>query len=289
VILLLGLAAVFGMGVWLLFDWCWYPQVPDRARPARDRLAPVRRFLVEAGVADRVQPAPFLWLCAALAVLGGLLAYQSLGLVVLGLAGASASGLLPVLLCGWLRTRRRSQIQESLADVLAFLQSGIEQGRSVRESLGLLRERGPVALRPDFARLERQMRVDFEDALVDLQERLANPIWDRCTAGLLLGHRLGEESLGGVLARLAAMNRDEQKIHRAIRAQQAQVHTAARIACAVPFLTVLGLRVLMPGAGSFYASPFGELVVLGSVVLVAFGYWWMLYLGRVPGTERVAP
>ena len=122
---------------------------------------------------------------------------------MLGFAAASASGLLPVLLCGWLRTRRRSQIQESLADVLAFLQSGIEQGRSVRESLGLLRERGPVALRPDFVRLERQMRVDFEDALVDLQERLANPIWDRCTAGLLLGHRLGEESLGGVLARLA--------------------------------------------------------------------------------------
>jgi tight adherence protein B len=158
----------------------------------------------------------------------------------------------------------------------------------VRESLGLLRERGPVALRPDFARLERQMRVDFDQALMDLQERLANPIWDRCTAGLLLGHRLGEESLASVLARLAAMNRDEQKIHRAIRAQQAQVRTAARIACAVPFLTVLGLRVLMPGVSDFYASPRGELVLLGSLVLVGVGYWWMLYLGRVQGTERVA-
>jgi hypothetical protein len=45
----------------------------------------------------------------------------------------------------------------------------------------------------------------------------------------------------------------------------------------------------MPGAAAFYASPSGELVLLGSVVAVAAGYWWMLYLGRVPGTERVAP
>jgi tight adherence protein B len=207
---------------------------------------------------------------------------------VIAMAAAVGLGLLPVLVCGWLRSRRRAAIQASLGDVLAFLQGGIEQGRSVRESLGLLRERGPVALRADFARLERQLRVDFEGGLRDLQNRLGSPVWDTCTAGLLLGHQLGEESLAGVLSRLAAMNRDEQKIQRAIKAQQAQVHMAARIACAVPFLTVLGLRALMPGAAAFYASPNGEVVLLGSVVAVAVGYWWMLYLGRVAGAERVA-
>ena len=62
---------------------------------------------------------------------------------------------------------------------------------------------------------------------------------------------------------------------------------AARIACAVPFLTVLGLRMLLPGAAAYYASPQGEVVLLGAVVMVAGGYWWMLELGRVAGTERV--
>jgi tight adherence protein B len=290
VIALVGFAFLFGVAIWLVFDWCWYRELPaPRPKPATDRLARVRRFLVEAGVADRVRPGAFVWLCVGFGLVGGVVAYQALGLVVIALASSAGLGLLPVVLCSWLRSRRRARIQASLGDVLAFLQGGIEQGRSVRESLGLLRERGPVALRADFARLERQLRVDFEGGLRDLQERLGSPVWDTCTAGLLLGHRLGEESLAGVLSRLAAMNRDEQKIQRAIKAQQAQVHTAARIACAVPFFTVVGLRALLPGAAAFYASPSGELVLLGSVVAVAAGYWWMLYLGRVPGTEQVAP
>ncbi len=289
-IALAGFAFLFGVAIWLVFDWCWYRELPaPRPKAATDRLARVRRFLVEAGVADRVRPGTFVWLCVGFGLVGGVVAYQALGLVVIALAAAAGLGLLPVVLCSWLRSRRRVRIQASLGDVLAFLQGGIEQGRSVRESLGLLRERGPVALRADFARLERQLRVDFEGGLRDLQERLGSAVWDTCTAGLLLGHRLGEESLAGVLSRLAAMNRDEQKIQRAIKAQQAQVHTAARIACAVPFLTVVGLRALMPGAAAFYASPSGELVLLGSVVAVAVGYWWMLYLGRVSGAERVAP
>jgi tight adherence protein B len=288
-ILLACLAMLFGVAVWLVFDWCWYPELPAPApRPLRDRLARVRRFLLEAGIADRVRPETFVWTCVGLGLVGGLVAYQAMGLVVIAVAAAAGFGVVPVLLCGWLAARRRARIQASLGEVLAFLQGGIEQGRSVRESLGLLRERGPLALRADFARLERQFRVDFDDGLRDLQERLASPVWDTCTAGLLLGHQLGEESLAGVLCRLAAMTRDEQKIQRAIKAQQAQVHTAARIACAVPFLTVVGLRALMPGAAAFYASPSGELVLLGSVLVVAAGYWWMLYLGRVSGTERVA-
>jgi tight adherence protein B len=288
VIALVGFAILFGIGVWLVFDWYSYPrkEAPVSAH-GRDHLGPVRTLLVEAGIDDRVQPKTFIWLCIGSGLVGGVIAFQILQLVVVAVAVALGIGLMPVLVATWLRARRRARIQESLSDVLAFLQGGIEQGRSVRESLGLLGERGPAAVRSDFARLERQLRVDFEDGLRDLQGRLASPIWDTCAAGLLLGHRLGEESLAAVLSRLAAMNRDEQKIQRAIKAQQAQVHTAARIACAVPFLTVVGLRALLPGAAAFYSSPAGELVLLASVAMVASGYWWMTYIGRVSGTERV--
>ncbi len=287
-IALLGFAILFGIAIWLVFDWCWYQEVRTAPSiPGRDRLSGVRTFLIEAGIDDRVQPSTFVSLCACMGVVGGVITFQLLQLFVIALGAAAGLGLVPVLACSWLRTRRRVRIQESLGDVLAFLQGGLEQGRSVRESLGLLSERGPVAVRSDFARLERQLRMDFEFGLRDLQQRLASPVWDTCTAGLMLGHRLGEESLAGVLSRLAAMNRDEQRIQRAIKAQQAQVHTAARIACAVPFLTVLGLRALMPGAAAFYGSPVGELVLLASVATVAFGYWWMTFIGRVTGTERV--
>src|SRR5579871_2043230 len=167
--LLLGFALAFGAAVWLVFDWIWYPEAPPRVpRPATNRLARLRRFLLEAGVSERVKPWTFVWLCVGLGVLVGVIVYELLDLVVLALAAAVGGALVPVLVVSWLRSQRQRRVQESLGDVLAFLQNGIEQGRSVRESLGLLRERGPVALRPDFARLERQMRVDFEQALLDL-------------------------------------------------------------------------------------------------------------------------
>src|SRR5438876_7775015 len=155
-------------------------------------MAGVRRFLIEAGIDDRVQPQNFVWLSVGLGTVSGVFAYQVLQLAVIALAVAVGLGLLPVLVGGWLRARRRARIQHSVGDVLAFLQGGIEQGRSVRESLGMLGDRGPAAIRSDFVRLERQLRVDFEYAMRDLQQRLASPVWDTCTAGLLLGHRLGD-------------------------------------------------------------------------------------------------
>jgi hypothetical protein len=43
----------------------------------------------------------------------------------------------------------------------------------------------------------------------------------------------------------------------------------------------------LPGAATFYSSSAGEVVLLASVAIVASGYWWMTYIGRVSGTERV--
>ena len=66
-IALAGIAFLFGVAVWLLFDWCWYRELPAPwPKPTTDRLARVRRFLVEAGVGDRVRPGTFVWLCVGL-------------------------------------------------------------------------------------------------------------------------------------------------------------------------------------------------------------------------------
>src|SRR4030088_1240560 len=106
-IALAGFAFLFGVAIWLVFDWCWYRELPaPRPKPATDRLARVRRFLVVAGVADRVRPGTFAWLGAGLGRVGGGAAYQARGLVVIALAATAGLGLLPVVLCSWLRSRR---------------------------------------------------------------------------------------------------------------------------------------------------------------------------------------
>src|SRR5690349_206471 len=114
-IVLVGFATAFGVGIWLLFDWCWYPASHPRSPQAVGRqLARVRQLLLESGIADRVQPSSFVWVCVALGVAGGLFTYEAFGLAVLAVAATFGAGAVPVLACQWLRARRRARIQDSL-------------------------------------------------------------------------------------------------------------------------------------------------------------------------------
>src|SRR5438128_1557469 len=103
---LLGFAILFGVAVWLVFDWCWYPKAVESGRgPARMYLPGLRRLLVEAGVDERVSPSTLVWLCVGFGMLAGIVAFQSLQLLVLSLGAAIGVGVSPLLICSWLRAR----------------------------------------------------------------------------------------------------------------------------------------------------------------------------------------
>jgi Flp pilus assembly protein TadB len=55
----------------------------------------------------------------------------------------------------------------------------------------------------------------------------------------------------------------------------------------MPVAVVVFLRLFYPNADQFYASFWGEMLLLGCGISIAFGYWLMLRLAEVPHIGRL--
>jgi tight adherence protein B len=184
--------------------------------------------------------------------------------------------------------RRRRAVQGALADAIAELRDAIRTGLSVPEALAGLARHGPEDLRPEFAALAREMRLaGFEPALLAMRERLADPVWDTCCAALLLNDRLGGRNVSQVLESLARATRAQLRLQQELRAYQTRNVLSARIVAAVPRVVLIALRWLNPRYLAVFSDLPGQLLLAGCVVSIAVGYLAMLWLGRLPGEERV--
>ena len=61
----------------------------------------------------------------------------------------------------------------------------------------------------------------------------------------------------------------------------------ATIVVAWPLIALALLRWLQPDAARFYETLGGQLLLLLCAVVMCGGYLWMLWLGKMPGQERV--
>ena len=111
-------------------------------------------------------------------------------------------------------------------------------------------------------------------------------MWDAAALALLVNHRLGSRHVGPLLARLAAATRAEH-VRAAVRAQQAQHETSARIVAAVPVAVLVGLRLLNPGYVAVFDTPAGQAVLAGCAALLLAGYAAMRHVARLPAGRRV--
>ncbi len=287
---MIGLAsavALLGMSVWILADWWFAPRQPRfRVRIASSLWARLRTMLIEAELED--WHARYVVLASlGLALVCGTTVYQALGWLIPGAVATVAGASAPVLYVWHRRAERRTTRQEQLADALERARDELQTGSGLQQALAVLGSNGPSALQPIFRRLAQDLDRyhDFEYALLQSRRRMADPVWDACSASLLLSHASGG-AIGQTLEDLAASARAEVQLRRAIRSRQASGETAARITLLIPFIVVVFLRVFSPGAADFYSSPFGEVLLMGAFASFAFGYGLMRRVSSVPSTPR---
>ena len=281
------LSVALGAAVYLVYDGLTRP-APSGPPAGRSRpLRRVEEFLVRAGLVD-VTPRDFVVFSLGAALLAGLGAQLFLGWGVLSLLAAALGLVAPLAYYARRHDRRRAAVQSALADAIGQLRDGIRTGLSVPEALVGLARSGPEALRPEFARLVREMRlVGFEPALVGMRDRLADPVFDTVAAALLLNDKLGGRNVSAVLDRLAHATRAQLLIQQEMQAHQARTVLSARIIAAVPVVVLAAIRQVSPAYLALFDDLAGQALLAACAASVATGYAGMLWLTRLPGDRRV--
>ena len=282
IVLLLSL--LLGLGVFLVYEGLTNPRPP---RQEDSRLRPVAEFLARAGLHE-VTPRGFLLFSLGTGALGGVLAQLLLDWGAASLIGLALGLGAPLAYYVRRHDRRRAAYQGALAEAMAQLRDAVAAGFSIQEGLLALARTGPEALRPEFAVLARQSRLlGLPAALEAMQARLADPVFDVVAASLLLNDRLGGRNVSQVLDRLAVATRAQLRVQEEIRAGQARNVLSARIIAAVPLVLMVAIRRLNPAYLAVFDGWPGQLILLGSLGSIVFGYAAMLWVTRLPQEPRV--
>jgi len=274
------------VGLWLAHDGFQSPAVVASARQPSQLLLRLQDYLVQADL-ERWTPWRVLLLCIVSASFGGVLvgwAGWGLATIVAVLAGLVA----PLL---WIQARHGAvyaQTRQGLATALAQLAESLVAGHTIERGAQGLAEDGPPRLRPYFAQFCHDVdELDLQRAALRLREGLADPVSDLFVAGLLLHVQLGGDDFRPMLGELEKMTRDQQSIRDRLAGLRTRLKFSAYILLAAPVFILVTLRSWSPVVSAFFDSPDGVVVLVVSALVMIAGYLLTLYLGRLPGDERV--
>jgi Flp pilus assembly protein TadB len=145
----------------------------------------------------------------------------------------------------------------------------------------------PALIRPHVVRLARRLPYEpLDGALEGLADDLDHPLGDLVATALRLAARSGGRQIRSVLDDLAAVAREEARMHRRITVARARPRSDMRIvlaimAFAVGFFVILARQYLEP-----FGTPLGQLVLCLVGACWATGIWAMGRLGRLYPVER---
>jgi len=145
----------------------------------------------------------------------------------------------------------------------------------------------PAAIRPHVERLARRLPYDPLDVALDgLARDLDDPVGDLVVTALRLSARSGGRQIRAVLDDLAAVAREEARMHRRIDVARARPRSDMRavllIMLAFVVLFILAARKYLAP----YSSPAGQLVLCIVFACWGAGVWAMSRLGRTRPIER---
>nr|WP_314628452.1 type II secretion system F family protein [uncultured Noviherbaspirillum sp.] len=216
----------------------------------------VERLLSQAGM--RIKVAPFL-------------------LLSVGLAG------LPALLALHLRRRRMACMERQLPDALDLLGQALRAGHALPSALRMAAEDDAAPLADEFRKLVDE--VAYGAALPEALRRMAarNPGGDiGCFVVAVLIQRDTGGNLAELLAGIAALVRERQKLRGQVRVATAEARLSAWILGLLPFVLAAALHLAHPGFISLlWTDPAGRRLLCVVAALLVAGLVWMRMLVRI--------
>jgi tight adherence protein B len=173
-----------------------------------------------------------------------------------------------------LAARRLKRFEEQLPDALLMVSGAMRAGASLNVALeSMVKEQKPP-LSQEFELMLREQRlgVDFDTALVNMENR--NPIQDfsLCVSGLRISREVGG-NLAEILESLSTTLREKATMEGKIRSLTAQGKMQGIIMSCLPLLMMAALNWIEPVAmGTMFNTLFGWATLTVILVMISIGY-----------------
>jgi len=278
--LIIGL--LVGLGLLLIVLGVTSQPASRVRRPSR-----IQGLIDRAGI-ERVTPGALVAACLGVAVLGAFVTLVLTSLPAAAVLAAAVLAYLPVLMVRRRARQRAKALRSCWPDAVDLLGSAVKAGLSLPEAVVDLSTRGPLPLRPAFARFAAEYRAtgSFDQALGVLTSVLRDPVADRVILALATAREVGGTDLGRVLATLSDFVRQDARSRGDIEARQSWTVNAARVAVAAPWITLL-LLCTRPEAVAAYRTATGTVILVAAAVMSVVAYRVMIAFSRLPEEPRV--
>ncbi|MGG5170991.1 type II secretion system F family protein [Pseudarthrobacter sp. J1738] len=237
--------------------------------------APVDREKMErAGL--KMQPADFLLMMAAGAVLGGLIGYILSGLALaIVLLVAFPGGMLL-----WLAittAKRQKAFADQLPDTLQMFTGSMRAGHSLLRAIDAAAAEGEAPMSQELSRIVNEVRIGraLNESMQDVAKRTGSEDFDWVAQAIEIHREVGGE-LAEVLDHLAETIRDRNQIQRQVQALSAEGRMSAIVLMALPIVLFVALLFINPSyAVTFTTTLPGLLMLIVAAIMLAIGGFWL--------------
>jgi tight adherence protein B len=180
----------------------------------------------------------------------------------------------------WRRSRRRTEIQEQLPDVMDLLARAVRAGESLDQAIKLVGQSAAKPLGPEFLRCSKQLDMGLSiDAAMRSLSRRAPLSEMRILATTFMVQRKSGGSLPTTLERLSVVIRDRINYHRQFRASTGAGRVSTLlIGCAGPLVAAYLIVWQAEYFARFTSTNAGQLLLGTAIGLQMIGIFWIYQL-----------
>lgn len=184
---------------------------------------------------------------------------------------------LPYLIIRHLESKRLQQLDNQLVDGLVTLASAVRAGLTMVQAIELLVRNHTGPIQQEFSQLlrEYELGADLNQAMRTAADRIGSPLY-RLTFTAIATHRARGGDAAESLDRIADSVREIHRLEGKLDAITAQGRSQALMMAIMPVVFLGLLAMIDPsGVALLFGEPIGRLILLGVVVLIFAGWWWI--------------
>lgn len=235
-------------------------------------------LVLESGIDISPVTAFLLLVACGLLAGGGVMVYAE-NAILATLAGAMGM-LLPFLVLSFWRSRRMTEMRESMPYVVDLLARAVRAGESVDQAVALIGSETKGALAKEFNRCARQLELgmSLQNSMRSLSRRVRiSEI--RMLASTLMVHRQTGGNLPVALDRMSGVIRDRMTAQRQMRATTGAGRSSTLLMAVVSPVTYLVAFLLYPEhVNVLLTDTVGRLLLVIAFALEVLGIIWVLML-----------